>query len=129
MSVNKVILIGRLGKAPEIRQTEKSNIASFTIATSEKYGDKETTQWHNCKAFGQTADNIAKYFGKGDMIYVEGKITYNATEKDGVKRTFTDIIVNTFAFIGGKKQDATAADVPAAPATDAPAEVNADLPF
>ena len=127
MSVNKVILVGRLGKSPELRQTEKSNIVSFTLATSEKYAGNETTQWHNCKAFGQTADNINKFFAKGDMIYVEGKISYNVAEKDGVKRTFTDIIVNTFAFVGGKKQDVPSA----AGQPDAPAESvsNDGLPF
>ena len=119
MSVNKVIILGRLGKDPELKQTEKTTIAAFSVATSEKFNGNETTQWHNVKAFGELANNIAKYFKKGDRIYIEGKITYNTFEKDGKKQTYTDIIAQSFSFIDGKsKTDAQPETTPAQPTTN-----------
>ena len=122
MSVNKAIILGRLGKDPELKQTEKTTIAAFSVATSEKFNGNEVTQWHNVKAFGELANNIAKYFKKGDRIYIEGKITYNTFEKDGKKQTYTDIIAQSFSFIDGKSK--TDVQPEAAPETN-----NGGLPF
>ena len=108
--INKVFILGRLGKNPELKSTDKTTIATFSVATSEKYADKEVTQWHNCKAFGPVANNLAKFFHKGDMIFIEGKIVYNAYEKDGKKMTFTDIVVLTWSFCGDKGKDEKAND-------------------
>ena len=93
MSVNRAILIGNLGKDPELRYTNSGKaVASFSLATSEKYkdsnGEKKTvTEWHNLVAWGQLAEICSKYLSKGKQIYVEGKIqnrSYN--DKDGNKR-------------------------------------------
>lgn len=98
-SVNKVILVGRLGQAPEIRYAPSGTaIANFSIATNEVRRDKEgnnqeTTDWHRIVAFGKTAEFIQQYIKKGDMIYVEGRLqTRNWEDKDGVKRNVTEIL-------------------------------------
>ena len=76
-SVNKVILLGNIGKDPEVRETKAGNIVNLVMATSEKYTDKsgqkqENTEWHNLVVFGKLADVVAKYVKKGDKLYVEG---------------------------------------------------------
>ena len=108
--VNKVILIGRLGKDPEIRNFENGGmIASFTMATSEVYKDrttgekKEITDWHNVVArIPQQADVIQKYVKKGDMLYVEGKLRTRSWEKDGQTRYTTEVIVDNFTMLTPK---------------------------
>ena len=119
MSVNKVLLLGNFGKDPEL-QGKDTMYCRFGIATTEIYkGEKEVT-WHNCVAFGRTAETIAKYFSKGDPILVEGKIK---TEKYEGKTSVT-IMVFSFSFIG-KKKDAEA------PAKEEPTSITDDesLPF
>jgi len=98
-SVNKVILVGRLGQVPEIRYAPSGTaIANFSIATNEVRRDKdgnnqESTDWHRIVAFGKTAEFIQQYIKKGDMIYVEGRLqTRNWEDKDGVKRNVTEIL-------------------------------------
>jgi single-strand DNA-binding protein len=108
--VNKVILIGRLGKDPEIRNFENGGmIASFTMATSETYKDrttgekKEITDWHNVVSrIPQQAEVIQKYVHKGDMLYVEGKLRTRSWEKDGVTRYTTEVIVENFTMLTPK---------------------------
>lgn len=97
--VNKVILVGRLGKDPELRNFENGgSIATFTMATSETYKDKvtgekkEITEWHNIVLRKGLAEVATKYLHKGDMLYVEGKIRTRSWEKDGVTRYTTEII-------------------------------------
>jgi single-strand DNA-binding protein len=88
-SVNKVILLGNIGKDPEVRETKAGNIVNLVMATSEKYTDKsgqkqENTEWHNLVVFGKLADVVAKYVKKGDKLYVEGSITTRKWEdKEG----------------------------------------------
>jgi len=107
--LNKVQLIGRLGKDPEIRNTNAGSVANFSMATSEKYeknGEKkETTYWHNIVAWNKTAEIIGKYVHKGDMLYVEGKITNRSYEKDGVTRYITEIVVFNIVLLGGGKKE------------------------
>lgn len=100
-SVNKVILVGRLGQVPEIRYAPSGTaIANFSIATNEVRRDKdgnnqESTDWHRIVAFGKTAEFIQQYIKKGDMIYVEGRLqTRNWEDKDGVKRNVTEILTS-----------------------------------
>ena len=108
--VNKVILIGRLGKDPEIRNFENGGmIASFTMATSETYKDrttgerKEITDWHNVVArIPQQAEILQKYFKKGDMLYVEGKLRTRSWEKDGVTRYTTEVLIDNFTMLTPK---------------------------
>jgi single-strand DNA-binding protein len=97
--VNKVILVGRLGKDPEVRNLENgATVCNFTMATSESYKDKTTnekkeiTEWHNIVLWRGLAEIAAKYLHKGDMIYVEGKLRTRSWEKEGVTRYTTEII-------------------------------------
>ena len=106
---NKVQLIGNLGNAPEIKNTEKGRkLARFSIATNETYynakGEKVVeTQWHNLIAWGKVADVVEKYLSKGSEVAIEGKLmNNNYTDKDGNKRYTTDIHVNELLLIGGK---------------------------
>lgn len=106
MSVNTVILIGNLGADPEIKKTESTTIANFSIATTEKYKDTEVTSWHRCVAFGKLADIVEMFLVKGKQVYVSGRIQYREWEDDqGNKRLSTDIIVNNMQMLG-KKEDA-----------------------
>lgn len=104
-SVNKVILIGNVGKDPEIRTTQGGDrIANFSIATSERWKDKgtgeqqEKTEWHKVVIFNdRIADVVEKYVKKGSKVYVEGSLqTRKWTDKDGVDRYSTEIVVGKF---------------------------------
>lgn len=111
MSVNKIILIGRVGKDPDVRTLQDGNIvANFTLATSERYKDrngeiKESTEWHSVACWRGCAELAQKYVRKGRQLYVEGKIHNSEfTDRDNVKRTRTEIIAETLDFIGPKPQ-------------------------
>ncbi len=108
---NKVILIGRVGNDPEMRNAQDGkSIANFSLATSEKYKDKsgqrqEKTDGHRCAAFGRLAEIIGQYVKKGAHLYVEGRITYRKwQDRDGVEKYATDIIVHDMQMLGGKEQ-------------------------
>lgn len=115
-SVNKAILIGHVGKDPEIRfMADGKAIASFSIATSENWKDKNgekqvKTDWHNITIFGKLAEIVQQYVKKGQLLYVEGKITTDKyTDKSGVEKYSTKIIVDQMQMLGGK-QDGTQAE-------------------
>jgi single-strand DNA-binding protein len=99
--INKIILLGRVGKDPEIKQFDNGSIANFTIATDDGYKDKsgqkvERTDWHNISIGSPgLVDVVSRYVRKGDLIYVEGKIKTREIEKDGVKKYFTEVRVDT----------------------------------
>ncbi len=106
---NKVQLIGNLGQNPEIKTLDGGKkLAKFSIATNESYrnasGEKVTeTQWHNLVAWGRLAEIIEKYITKGSEVAVEGKLTYRTySDKDGVKKYFTEIQVNELLMLGEK---------------------------
>ena len=109
--INKVILLGRVGKDPETRNGTSGNIATFSLATSEKYKNKqgesvENTEWHSITAFKNLADIVDKYVKKGDLLYIEGKIHTNTwDDKEGNKRYSTGIIADVIKMIGGKKDN------------------------
>lgn len=132
-SVNKVILLGRIGKDPEVRYMPNGEaVVNFSIATSETWKDKagdkqEKTEWSNCVAYRRLAEVIGEYVKKGSMIYVDGKLqTRKYTDKNGVEKYSTAIIVNEMTMLGGKpqgehaekpaRQDAAPAAKPAAKA-------------
>ena len=101
MSYNRIILLGNVGKDPEVREFENGKLASFTLATSEKgYTNKngvqvpESTQWHNCVCFGKTADFVANYIRKGHKLLVEGKVRYRSYEQNGATKWITEIVVD-----------------------------------
>jgi single-strand DNA-binding protein len=123
--MNKAILLGRLGKDPESKKLESGvTVVSFSLATSEKYTDKngekvDKTEWHNVTAWNKLAEIIEKYFKKGDPILIEGKITTRKwQDKDGNTRYTTEILANSFEFVPASKTDNNSA----------PAEMN-DLPY
>lgn len=107
--VNKVTILGRLGKDPEVKSTQQgTSVVNFTVATSENWKDKngekqEKTEWHRIVAFAKLADIIAKYAKKGGQVYIEGKIqTRSWKDKDGQTKYTTEIIAQTFQFVGSK---------------------------
>lgn len=104
--VNKVILLGNLGRDPELSYTPGGMaVCKFSIATSKKKQDgTEVTSWHRLTAFGKQAEIIAQYVSKGQQLYVEGELSYGQYEKDGITRYTTDIIVNEISFVGSAKQ-------------------------
>ena len=106
---NSVRLIGNLGQNPEVKETTNGKkLAKFSVATNESYRDEngkevKETMWHNLTVWGKQADIAAKYLKKGSEIAIEGKLSNrNYTDKDGVKRYVTEIIVNEFMMLGGK---------------------------
>jgi single-strand DNA-binding protein len=109
-SVNKVILVGNLGRDPEIRYLPSGEpVANITIATSSKYKGKtgemvEETEWHRVTFFGKLADIVGQYLKKGRSVYVEGRIkTRKYTDKDGVEKYATDIIANEMQMLGSRE--------------------------
>ena len=106
--VNKVLLIGRLGKDPEVKSLPGGQqVANFSIATSEKFTDKsgvsqEKTEWHNIVLWGKLADLAGKYIKKGSQVYIEGKLTTRSWDKDGVKQYRTEIVGQQMTFLDSK---------------------------
>jgi single-strand DNA-binding protein len=108
-SVNKVILIGNLGRDPELRYTQNGQaVANFTLATNERFstkdGDKqERTEWHRIVAWGRTGELCAQYLSKGRSVYLEGRLqTREWEDKEGQKRKTTEIVATTVQFLGGR---------------------------
>ncbi len=109
MSVNKVILVGNLGKDPELRYTPSGTaVATFSLATTERYKDRDgnrqdKTEWHNIVAWRQLAEICGKYLHKGKQIYIEGKIqTRSYDDRDGNKRYITEIVVDQMQMLGSR---------------------------
>ena len=107
-SVNKVILVGNLGKDPEVRFTPSGRaVARFTLATTESWMDQESgrqerTDWHNIVVWGKQAESCGQYLAKGRQVYVEGRITSRSyDDKDGNKRYITEIVAQRVQFLGG----------------------------
>lgn len=119
-SVNKVTLMGAVGKDPEIRVSQSGmTIANFSLATSKKQKDKsEITQWHNLVAFQKTAELVQQFVSKGSKLYVEGEIQYQEYDKDGVKRIATKIIVNDMSFLSDKNNQSSNQHTQKAPHND-----------
>lgn len=133
MSVNKVVLIGRLGKDPEVRiMPNGESVANVTLATSENWKDKsgvkqEKTEWHNLVFYRRTAEVAGEYLKKGSQIYIEGKLqTRKWQTKEGQDRYSTEIIVHEMQMLGGK-----AASQPNqfAPQTAPKKDDDFDIPF
>lgn len=101
-SVNKAILIGNLGKDPELRHMPNGDaVVNFSVATSD--GNKqEKTEWHNVVIYGKLAEIAAQYLKKGSTVYLEGRIQTRKWQKDGVDRYTTEIIANVMQMLGGK---------------------------
>lgn len=135
-SVNKVILIGRLGKDPEIRYTNDSTpVANFAIATSEYYKDrngekKESTEWHNIVAWKQLAEISEKFLTKGKLVYIEGKLrTRSWEDRDGNKKYATEIVADTLTMLAKQEESAASVTSDAKQAYAGAKVDDDDLPF
>jgi single-strand DNA-binding protein len=144
-SVNKVVLIGNLGRDPEIRFTQSGEpIANFSLATTETWTDKsgskqERTEWHRVEVFGRSAQVARDYLTKGRQVYVEGSIRYDEwTDKDGNKRNTTKIRLSgpnsRLVLLGGPRGEGGTGRGAASPpqesvAVDEPPATDEDVPF
>lgn len=123
MSVNKVILVGRLGKDPETRYMSSGEaVTNATLATSENYKDKngekqEKTEWHKLTFYRKLAEIAGEYLKKGSLVYIEGKLhTSKYTDKEGIEKYSTEIIVTELKMLGGKPTEESTQDAPQAAA-------------
>lgn len=131
-SVNKIIVVGNVGRDAEFKETSGGGLLKFSVATTEKYKDKEDTQWHNVVIFGKLAEAIKDYVVKGRQIYVEGQMKYDKWEdKDGNKRTSSFISVGfggTVMLLG--KSDARSTTTTTVETSSGPVSVSDDeVPF
>ena len=144
MSLNKVILIGRLGRDPETRYMPNGDaVCNFSIATSENWKDRngqrqERTEWHNISMFGRLAEIAGQYLKKGSKVYIEGRIqSRKYTGKDGIERTAYDIVANEMKMLGGRAEGGEGQQhtPPPPPARQQPAapipkdDIDDDIPF
>ena len=123
--INKAILIGRLGKDPEVRYTPDGQmVTSFGLATDEQWKDKQgekvqKTEWHKIVVFGKLAEICGNYLVKGKLVYLEGKLQTRSWEnKDGVKQYTTEIVANDMKMLGDKQK--AEAEPPQPPQEDVP---------
>jgi single-strand DNA-binding protein len=111
-SVNKAIILGNLGKDPEVRYTNGGQaVANFSVATNEKWTkdgqSQERTEWHRIVVWGKQAENCGQYLRKGRSVYIEGRIQTREYEKDGQKRYTTEIVADRVQFLGGRGEDSS----------------------
>ena len=149
MSLNKVILIGNLGRDPEVRYMPNGEaVCNFSIATSETWNDRQTgqrqerTEWHNITLYRRMAEVAGQYLKKGSLVYIEGRIqSRKYTGKDGIERTAYEIIGSEMKMLGGgndsgQQAQAAQAETPTPPRRQAPAapaqpvdDIDDDVPF
>jgi single-strand DNA-binding protein len=138
MSVNRVILVGRLGHDPSFRSTAGAGMCNFSLATDETFKDRagerqKRTEWHKVVIWGKLADIAKQYLHKGSLVYLEGKIQTREWEKDGQKRTAVEIVVSTMRMLGdGNAAKAQPSQAPSSdrPETDGPyVPTDEDIPF
>ena len=145
--LNKVILIGRLGRDPEVRYMPNGEaVCNFSVATSETWNDRngqrvERTEWHNITMYRKLAEIAGQYLKKGSQVYLEGRIQSRKYQgKDGIERTAYDIIVNEMKMLGGGNSEQQAqsaqAETPTPPTRQAQAapaapveDIDDDIPF
>ena len=130
-SINKVILVGNLGKDPELKTMPSGDsVVNFSIATTDKYKDKQTgeakeiTEWHRISAFQKLAEICGQYLKKGSQVYVEGKLrTRKYTDQAGVEKYSTEIVADSMQMLGGNMSD-TGGGSPAPSYTKERAEIS-----
>lgn len=135
--INKVILVGHLGKDPEVQKLDNDvTVAKFTLATTETFKDKtgnrvDQTEWHSIVAWRQLADFAGKYLHKGSLVYIEGKIkTSSWTDKENVKKYRTEIIADTISGLDKRPEGANSGSEPTSAHVDSSSDQMADeLPF
>ena len=132
-SVNKVIIIGNLGKDPETRSMNNGGeVVSFSLATSESWNDKQSgerrdkTEWHNVVMWRSLAELAEKYVRKGRLLYIEGKIRTRTYGEENAKKYFTEIIADTMTFLGSRVDDNKSGEQTPEPTSELPVD---NLPF
>jgi single-strand DNA-binding protein len=144
-SLNKAIIMGRVGQKPEVRHTQGGDpVCNFSLATNEDFknrsGEKqERTEWHQCVAWGRLAEVCGQYLDKGALVLVEGKLQSREWEKDGVKRKTTEVLVLNMQFASSKGDSAgdggeqerqpARRPAPASPPDDGMGGPDDDIPF
>ena len=119
MSVNKVILVGRLGKDPEVRAMENGRkVANFSLATDDSYKDRDgnkvdRTDWHNIVFWGPQAEIVERFLTKGKLVYVEGKLKTRSYEQDGVTKYITEVLGNQMTMLGSREDMGASNGAPA----------------
>ena len=132
-SVNKVILVGRLGKDPELKYTQGGTaVVKFSLATDETWKDQsgerqQRTEWHNVVAWRKLAEICGQYLNKGKLVYIEGKLqTRSWDDKEGHKRYTTEVVADNMVMLSGKSDDARQERSAAAAASSHAADGNID---
>jgi len=127
--VNKVILLGNLGRDPEVRHLDNNRaVANFSIATSESYknkaGEKVTnTEWHNIVLWSPLAEIAEKYLKKGNQVYIEGKLTSRSYEdKEGITKYITEVVGRDMTLIGGARQEGSGESMTSSSSSSTPSE-------
>ena len=138
-SINKVLLLGNLGRDPELRSTPKgNNVLNFPMATSRRWKDRETeevhneTDWHRIVVWGRQAEVLSEYLKKGSQVHVEGRLqTRSWTDNDGAKRYTTEIVASRIQLLGRREDRTVPEPVEEPAATATPIEPNGeeDIPF
>ena len=134
-NVNKVILVGRLGGDPEVRETAKGVVANYSIATNEYWtdtkGDKvEKTEWHNIVCWGKQAELSRDYLKKGSNLFCEGKLQTSSWETpEGEKKYKTEVVVFNIQFLDKKEESTMSSIYEYAPKPEAKPAVQDDIPF
>ena len=133
--INKVILVGNLGRDPEVRHLESGTaVATFSLATSETYKDrnsgerKTVTEWHNVVLWRGLAEIAEKYLHKGDQVYIEGKLRTRQWEKEGVTRYTTEIVGDNMTMLGSKGSQSEGGQAPAPSQADTPTAQTTSTP-
>ena len=137
--INKVLLLGNLGRDPELRSTPKgTKVLNFSLATSRRWKDRETeevhdeTDWHRIVVWGRQAEVLSEYLKKGSQVHVEGRLqTRSWSDNDGAKRYTTEIVASRIQMLGRPDDRRTPdpVDVPEPPAEAAEPDGNDDIPF
>jgi single-strand DNA-binding protein len=133
--VNKVILVGSVGKDPESKVMPNGNaVVNFSLATSESWKDKsgqqqESVEWHRCVCFGKLAEIIAQYVKKGSKLYLEGSLKTRSWEKDGVKQYATEIVISEMQMLDGKPAESSQPSQGRAVQSAPIADFDDDIPF
>jgi single-strand DNA-binding protein len=139
--VNKAILVGNLGRDPEVRYTPGGTaVANFTVATSERWKDKTTgemkeqTEWHRIVAWGRLGEICGEYLARGKQVYIEGRIQTRSWEKDGVTRYTTEIVAQEMKMLGTRDsgdgyRPAAPDGVPEYSGPPLPEDKDSDIPF
>lgn len=128
--MNNATILGRLGRDPETTFSKDGKaICKFSVGVTRKF-NKEVTDWFNCASFGKTAELIQQYFKKGNQIALQGEIQFgDYTDKEGVKRYTTTLVVNTFDFIAGNGNNTNGGNQEVATTEFSEPVYDADMPF